>query len=128
MPGILRARTTTIDNGIGRSGILVAVPSAYPHDRSPWVHVAYSHTFVYSQRLIPTHDIRKKPPRGFEQLRQEILDCSSSPDASNEGLLGFHIVTTGGRSGPLPEELLEHRKVVIYLACFWLATVLSCLE
>jgi hypothetical protein len=124
---VLRSRATAIQNdSVGdNSGIFVIVPSVYPHDRSPWVYVAYNHTFVYSQRLIPTEDFGKEAPPAFEQLRQEILDCTStgSRDEADEGLMGFYIVATGNRSGPIPAELLERRQVLIPSACFLLHRV-----
>ena len=126
MSEILRARATAIHSSSDSSGIVVVVPSGYPHDRSPWVYVAYSHIFVYAQRLIPTDDFEKEAPQGFEQLRQEILDCSFGLDSPNEGLMGFYIVTTGGREGLLPAELLERRKVLITQSVSASPTVLSC--
>lgn len=113
MSDILRARLTAIDGSSDSSGILAVVPSLYPHDRSPWVYVAYSHTFIYSQRLIPVCDLEKEAPRGFEQLRREILGCSSSPGTSEEGSMGFYVVVIGGRDGPLPAEFVERRKVLM---------------
>ncbi|KAI3390475.1 hypothetical protein diail_9562, partial [Diaporthe ilicicola] len=103
---------SAIDSNSDNNSILVVVPSGYPHDRSPWVYVAYNYTFVYSQRLIPIDDLQDEVPRGFEQLRQEILGYSSSSglDASNEGLMGFYIVTIGDRLGPKPAELQERNK------------------
>lgn len=110
---ILRAAATAIDSNSDSGGILVDIPSLYPHDRSPWVYVAVSRTFIYSQRLVTTDDLQKEVPRSFEQLGQELLDCSASPDASNEGLMGFYIAAIGGRLGPLPTELRGRNKVFI---------------
>lgn len=118
MTDILRARATAVHKSSDVGGILVGVPCIYPHDRSPWAYVAYSHTFVYSQRLITTDEFGKQAPRGFEELRQEILECSSSPDESDEGLMGFYIINIWGRDGPEPVELKERNKVCILYFLF----------
>lgn len=128
MSDILRARVTAIHKSSESGGILVAVPCIYPHDRSPWVYVAYSHTFVYSQRLITTDDFEKEAPRAFEQLRQEILECSSSPDELDEGLMGFYIINIWGQDGPKPAELKDRSKVFILYFLFRLAGILGRLE
>lgn len=60
-----------MDSTIDSSGILVVNPAAYPHDRSHWVYVEYSYTFVHSQWLNPADDLQLEVPRGLEQLRQE---------------------------------------------------------
>lgn len=125
---ILRARATSIDSNNDSSGILVVVPSGYPHNRSPWVYVAYSYTFIYSQRLNPANDLKDEVPRGFEQLREEILGFSSRMDDANEGLIGFYIVLIADRMGPKPAELQERQKVLTAKSLSLSTNIPRCLE
>lgn len=88
------------------SGILVVLPFFLPHDESPWAYVAYSYTFVYSQLHITTDSLPERVPRGFEELRQEMLeDCTSGSNLGDEGLMGFYIVRTDDQACPMPAEL-----------------------
>ncbi|POS78542.1 hypothetical protein DHEL01_v203074 [Diaporthe helianthi] len=103
---------TVINGKCDDSNILVLVASGYPHNRSPWVYVAYN--FIYSQRLIPAYGLQNEVSQGFGKLRQEILACNSGYDA-DEGLVGFYIVIIANRSGPQPAELQEGDKAPI---CF----------
>lgn len=111
MSNILRSRVTAIGSNDDSSGILVIVPSVYSHCRSPWVYVAYSYAFIYSQRLITAESLPKEVPRGFEELRQEVLGYSSSPNQGDEGQMGLYIVCTYDRQTPLPAELQQRGRV-----------------
>lgn len=111
MSNILRSRVTAIGSDGDSNGILVVVPAVYCHNRSPWVYVAYSHVFVYSQRHITADSLPEQVPRGFEELRQEILGYSSSPNQGDEGQMGLYIVFTFDRQIPLPAELQQRGRV-----------------
>lgn len=111
MSNILRSRMTAIGSNDDSNGILVIVPSVYCHCRSPWVYVAYSYAFIYSQRLITAESLPKQVPRGFEELRQEVLGYSSSPNQGDEGRMGLYIVCTFDRQTPLPAEIQQRGRV-----------------
>ncbi|KAG6362092.1 hypothetical protein INS49_010321 [Diaporthe citri] len=87
------------------SGIFVVVPFVMSQTSS-WVFVTYSYAFVHSQLLITTAILPEPVPRGFEELRQEVLEYTSGSNLGDdsEGLMGFYIVRTnltGGQGGGL---------------------------
>jgi hypothetical protein len=86
------------------------MPSVEGHNRS-WVYIAYSYAQVYAHRQITPQDPPEQIPQGFEELRQDILKYSASPDDENDGLLGLFIVFTECRPGLTPPELLERYQV-----------------
>lgn len=109
---ILRARAAALGGDADSSRILVVLPYVEPHEQSPWVYVAYSYVFVYSQLLITTDSLPDKVPRGFEELRQDILEeCASPLDPKDEGQMGFYITRTESRPSPVPAELHERYEV-----------------
>lgn len=111
---ILRARAAALGGGSDTGNILVVLPFVEPHEQSPWVYVAYSYAFVYSQLLITTSSLPDRVPGGFEELRQEILEwCNVDPDAGDQGTMGFYIVATDKCSRPLPVELKNKYKVCL---------------
>lgn len=100
--------------------ILVVLPFVEPHEQSPWVYVAYSYRFVYSQLHITPDSPPEPMPTGFEELRRDILyHCALPADSTDQGEMGFFIVRTDNRSGPLPAEIKERREVC--LGCLQLA-------
>lgn len=114
---ILRARAAVLGGGSDSGNILVVLPLVEPHEQSPWVYVAYSYAFIYSQLLITTGSLPDRVPRGFEELRQEILErCPLAPDAGEQGTMGFYIVATDNCPRPLPLELKDKYRVC--LVCF----------
>lgn len=109
---LLRARAAALGGDGDTSRILIVLPYVEPHERSPWVYVAYSYVFVYSQLLITADSLPDKVPRGFEELRQDILEESGSLlDSGDEGQMGFYIVRTDCRLSPTPAELHERYEV-----------------
>lgn len=111
---ILRARAAALGGGSDTGNILVVLPFVEPHEQSPWVYVAYSYAFVYSQLLITTSSLPDRVPGGFEELRQEILElCTLTPDAGDQGTMGFYIVATDNCSRPLPMELKNKYSVCL---------------
>ncbi|POS75144.1 hypothetical protein DHEL01_v206459 [Diaporthe helianthi] len=88
------------------ASVLLVMPSVEGHDRSSWAYVAYSCTHIYAQRHITPQDPTEKVPKGFEELRQDVLKHSSSLE-EDEGLMGLFIVITEARPGPTPPELRE---------------------
>lgn len=82
------------------SGILVIVPFV-ESQTSSCVFVAYSYAFVHSQLLVTTAILPERVPRGFDELRQEILEYKSDSYLrdNSEGLMGFYIVRTNLTDG-----------------------------
>lgn len=91
--------------------ILLVIPSVEGHDYSPWAYIAYSYAQVYAHRHVTPQDPSEQIPQGFEELRQDILNYSSSPDYEHEGLIGLFIVITEGRVGQTPSELRQRYQV-----------------
>lgn len=110
------AATANNDNNNSESNsrldsILLVIPWVGGHDSSPWVYIAYSYHQVYAHRQITAQDPPEEMPRGFKELRQEILKHSASPDDGDEGIVGLFVVFTEGRPGRLPPALLERYQV-----------------
>lgn len=109
---VLRARTEAF---AGKSSslttVLLVMPSVEGHDHSSWAYVAYSYAHIYAQRHITPQDPSEQMPQGFEDLRQDVLGYSSSPEEHDEGLMGLFVVLTEGRVGSIPPELLERDQV-----------------
>lgn len=77
------------------SDILVVVPFV-KSQKSSWVFVAYSYALVHAYLPITTAILPEPVPRGFESLRQEMLEYASGPVLldDSEGQMGFYIVRT----------------------------------
>ncbi|KAG8165338.1 hypothetical protein KVR01_005613 [Diaporthe batatas] len=75
-------------------------------------YVAYSCAHIYAQRHVTPQGPDEKVPQGFKELRQGVLNYSSSSEG-DEGLMGLFIVITEARPGPTPPELQERWQTLI---------------
>lgn len=109
---LLREKVAINESGENTDGILYVVPSVEGHDRSPYAYIAYSYVHVYAQRRITPESPPEQVPRGFEELREEILAYSKDREENQEGLMGLFIVFTDERPSPDPPELQERYRVI----------------
>lgn len=91
---ILRRRMVALGGDAKDSRDVLVVLPFDNFQTSSWVYVTYSYAFVHSQLHMTAAVLEERVPRGFEELRQEILECSPDSNLQDDGLMGFYIVRT----------------------------------
>lgn len=95
----------TGDSSSSFDSILLVTPSLEDHDRSAWAYIAYSYAHIYAHRQITAQDPSEQTPKGFEELRQDVIKHSTSLGHPDEGLQGggvFHRLYRGPGRSPSP--------------------------
>ncbi|ROW05792.1 hypothetical protein VMCG_05220 [Cytospora schulzeri] len=111
-------QTKVRNSGGNSSRTRLVIPYIRGHDRASWAYVAYDYFHIYAQRYTAVDDLPEKSPKGFVELRQEILgysrsakqDCAGLGEIrkenkkdDDEGQTGMFIVVTEERSWTPPE-------------------------
>ncbi|KAH6880532.1 hypothetical protein B0T10DRAFT_551731 [Thelonectria olida] len=96
----------------------VMIPSREGHNLSTIAYVTYTWVTIYAQREIQlTEDLPEEVPKGFEELRTEILSYNDSVSIApqekikDDGKMGLYVVYTYEIRGLYtPQELLDRYK------------------
>ncbi|KAK3316474.1 hypothetical protein B0H66DRAFT_576354 [Apodospora peruviana] len=104
--------------GIDKNRCRVMIPSREGNNDSFVAYVTYAWVTVYAHREpLLENDLPMEIPKGFEELREEILSFANNSDdkIADEGKMGLFVMYTYGVRGLyVPKEVAERAKVPQY--------------
>lgn len=107
---LLFAKISQYDSDADKDKFRVLIPAIEGVGRSKTAYVAYTWAAVRAHREIKMdEDLSARVPKGFEELRQEILgyekDVGDGDKIADEGKLGIHMVVTYDIRGDYGDKL-----------------------
>jgi len=107
---LLFAKISQYDSDVDKNKFRVLIPAIEGAGRSKTAYVAYAWAAVRAHREIKINeDLPAGVPKGFEELRQEILgygkDVGDGDKIADEGKLGIYMVVTYDIRGDYGDEL-----------------------
>ncbi|KAH6615784.1 hypothetical protein B0J18DRAFT_484457 [Chaetomium sp. MPI-SDFR-AT-0129] len=106
---LLFAKISQYDSNADKNKFRVLIPSIRGAEESNTAYIAYAWAAVRAHRELKMDDLPDEVPKGFEELRQEILaygkDVDDEGKIVDEGKLGIYIVVTYDVRGDYGIEL-----------------------
>ncbi|AEO60426.1 hypothetical protein MYCTH_2309624 [Thermothelomyces thermophilus ATCC 42464] len=101
---LLFSKIARFDENADKNKFRVVIPSVESRDIATTAYVTYAWASVVAHREVDLeHDLPAELPKGFEELRSEILSFSDKVEAkdriADDGKIGVYLVVTYGLRG-----------------------------